>query len=144
MSRLEEIRERYARMRPIADAGAWPADGGPVPVFQRTYDDYGILLGELERLSSWDGLMSVLDEHYPADVFNGSSGDPGARIVVLVREIDRLRAALRKHGTHAWTCHHNPAASWSGPCSCGWAEIEKESGLGPDADRVKAAEGDAP
>ena len=48
---------------------------------------------EIERLHTWAGLMSVLDEHYPADVFDGSSGDPGPRIVALIREINGLRAA---------------------------------------------------
>ena len=47
--------------------------------------------GEIERLRTWSGLMSLLDEHYPLEVFNGSSDDPGPRIVVLVREIDQLR-----------------------------------------------------
>jgi hypothetical protein len=46
---------------------------------------------ELERLRSWAGLMETLDEHYPAEVFDGSSGDPGPRIVALTREVDRLR-----------------------------------------------------
>lgn len=46
---------------------------------------------ENERLQTWDGMMSVLDEHYPADVFDGSSGDPGSRIVSLMREVDLLR-----------------------------------------------------
>ena len=46
---------------------------------------------ELERLHSWAGLMSLLDEHWPDAVFRGSSGDPGPTIVFLLRQIDRLR-----------------------------------------------------
>lgn len=57
------------------------------------------LLTEVERLHSWAGLMSLLDEHYPADVFTGDSDDPGPRIVALTREVERLRAAVepREH-----------------------------------------------
>lgn len=48
---------------------------------------------EIDRLRSWSGLMSMLDEHYPASIFvgDGETADPGARIVALVREVDRLR-----------------------------------------------------
>jgi hypothetical protein len=49
---------------------------------------------EIERLHTWEGLMSLLDEHYPAEVFDGSSGDPGARIVASTREIAQLRANI--------------------------------------------------
>lgn len=48
---------------------------------------------EMARLHTWHGLMSLLDEHYPADIFDGSSGDPGPRIAVLIREINELRNA---------------------------------------------------
>ena len=46
---------------------------------------------EIERLHSWDGLMSLVDEHYPSDVVDGSSGEPGPRLIVLLREIERWR-----------------------------------------------------
>ena len=52
------------------------------------------LAAELAELHTWRGLMTLLDEHWPADVFDGSSNDPGARIVVLMREIDLLRRTL--------------------------------------------------
>lgn len=56
------------------------------------------LAAELERLHSWDGLMSLLDEHWPEDVFptvpDDASRDPGPRIVALLRVRDRLAAAL--------------------------------------------------
>jgi len=44
-----------------------------------------------KRFSSWDMLMEILNEHYPADIFNGSSGDPGPQIAVKIREINALR-----------------------------------------------------
>jgi hypothetical protein len=54
------------------------------------------LAAELAELHSWRGLMSLLDEHWPADVFDGSSddSDPGPRIVFLVRQVDLLRREL--------------------------------------------------
>jgi hypothetical protein len=42
--------------------------------------------------ATWAGLMQLLDEHYPADVFVGGEGaDPGAQIVALVRRLDESR-----------------------------------------------------
>jgi hypothetical protein len=52
------------------------------------------LLGELDRLHTWPGLMSLLDEHYPADVQLGPDDEPGPRILALVREVDRLTALV--------------------------------------------------
>lgn len=48
---------------------------------------------EIAQLRSWNGLMAVLDENYPPDVFtgDGTRGDPGPRIIALTRELDRLR-----------------------------------------------------
>lgn len=58
------------------------------------------LLGELEGLHTWNGLMSLADEHYPTYIFPHLAGhpddpdrDPGPRILSLIREVDRLRAA---------------------------------------------------
>lgn len=56
-------------------------------------DDLAFLLDELDRLHTWSGLMSLLDEHYPAEVFDGSSGDLGARIVTLTRALDAVLQA---------------------------------------------------
>jgi hypothetical protein len=56
------------------------------------------LVAEVERLHAWDGLMSLVDEHYPTDIFPHFAGvpdnpdrDPGPRILSLLREIERLR-----------------------------------------------------
>lgn len=51
------------------------------------------LAAEVRRLHTWAGLMSLLAEHYPADVPLGPDSDPGPRILRLTRELDRLRAA---------------------------------------------------
>jgi hypothetical protein len=44
---------------------------------------------------SWAGLMALLDEHWPADLFPTREDDPGrdagARIVSLLRWVDRLQ-----------------------------------------------------
>lgn len=53
------------------------------------------LIAEIERLHSWDGLMSLVDEHYPEDIFptmeDRPNRDPGPRIVSLLRTVDELR-----------------------------------------------------
>ena len=56
------------------------------------------LAAELAELHTWRGLMSLLDEHLPADVFDGSSddGDPGPRIVFLMRQVNRHREQLAR------------------------------------------------
>lgn len=55
------------------------------------------LLAEVRRFHTWDGLMSLVDEHYPTGIFPHQAGqpddstrDPGPRILSLIREIDRL------------------------------------------------------
>jgi len=53
------------------------------------------LIAEVERLHSWDGLMSLLDEHYPEDIFptmaDRDDRDPGPRIISLLRMLDRAK-----------------------------------------------------
>lgn len=58
-------------------------------------DNVDRLNEEIERLHTWSGLMGIIDEHYPGDVVDGSSGDPGPRIVALLREVAALRDADR-------------------------------------------------
>jgi hypothetical protein len=47
---------------------------------------------------SWSGLMALLDEHWPEDVFptrtDHPDRDPGPRIVSLIRMVDRLQARI--------------------------------------------------
>jgi hypothetical protein len=52
------------------------------------------LAAEVRRLHTWDGLMSLLDEHYPSDVMTGESGDPGPRILRLTREVHLLKLVV--------------------------------------------------
>lgn len=55
---------------------------------------------ELERLRTWDGLMSLLDEHWPVDVFRADpledDADPGPRVVALLRWVQQLRDRVAK------------------------------------------------
>lgn len=46
---------------------------------------------ELRRLDSWEGLMERFSETYPSDIFDGSSGDVGARLIVAIRELDNWK-----------------------------------------------------
>jgi hypothetical protein len=67
--------------------------------FKRIHDEChqqrDLARAEFARLHSWEGLMSLLDEHYPADIFIDDSGDLGPRVVVLIRECDVLRYSVR-------------------------------------------------
>ena len=61
------------------------------------------LAEERARLHSWDGLMSLLDEHYRESTFptlpDDDARDPGPRIVSLIRHLDAARvenAELRR------------------------------------------------
>ena len=57
--------------------------------------DLRYLLDEVERLHSWDGLMSVLDEHWPEAIFptveDSEDRDWGPCIVSLLRWVDQSR-----------------------------------------------------
>ncbi|BBG01612.1 MULTISPECIES: hypothetical protein [Pseudonocardia] len=59
--------------------------------------DLDRLRAELDRLHSWDGLMSLLDEHWPVDIFRAdpmeAAADPGPRIIALLRWVAALRDA---------------------------------------------------
>jgi hypothetical protein len=72
----------------LADAGLLGE-----PTTASVQADRDRLAAELAELHTWRGLMTLLDEHWPADVFDGSSndGDPGPRIVALMRQVDLLR-----------------------------------------------------
>ena len=52
---------------------------------------------EVERLHSWDGLMGLLDERWPDDIFptlpDDNRRDPGPRIVSLLRWLASEREA---------------------------------------------------
>jgi len=52
----------------------------------------------VEKLTSWRGLMTFLDEHYPESVFPTAEDRPdrdlGPRIISLVRTVNQLRAEL--------------------------------------------------
>ncbi|AIM51036.1 hypothetical protein SEA_MODRAGONS_92 [Mycobacterium phage Modragons] len=54
------------------------------------------LIAEIRKLHTWDGLMELLDEHWPADIFptlpDDDKRDPGPRIISLLRWVSRLRA----------------------------------------------------
>lgn len=49
-----------------------------------------------DRHRSWDLLMEWLDEIYPADIFDGSSGDIAPQILVKIREINELRKEVER------------------------------------------------
>ena len=86
---VDRLVEQARELRPAATGEA---------AYQFLSEAPGLLAGladAVERLHTWDGLMSLLDEHYPSDVFvGGAESDPGPRIVGLVRELDAARARV--------------------------------------------------
>lgn len=73
------------------------------------------LVAEVERLHTWDGLMSLVDEHYPTDIFPHFAGvpdnpdrDPGPRILSLLREVERLRSYKSLPPGMVWQDYYSP------------------------------------
>lgn len=110
MSDYDDLVEKVARaLRPTAFQGRWMTPERRV-VVQRVassearaaLDAAGVpeLLAEVERLHSWDGVMSLLDEHYPTDIFpvlpDREDRDSGPRILSLTRHLYASIAALRQ------------------------------------------------
>ena len=63
------------------------------------------LTAEVERLHSWAGLIELLDEHWPKDIFptlpDDKGRDLGPRLVSLIRINDQLRGRLAAVGALA-------------------------------------------
>lgn len=67
-------------------------------------DEYHSVPGDAVPLvpATWDGLLRILDAHYPADIFvGGDTADPGPRIVALSREVARLRGIEKRAREYA-------------------------------------------
>lgn len=85
----EDLIDRVVDAVRDANAEPWPTHLIPADRYARAA--LAVVASELPRMRTWDWLMAVLSEHYPPDVFTGSSGDPAPQIVALTREVDRLR-----------------------------------------------------
>jgi hypothetical protein len=66
---------------------------------------------EIDRLHTWQGLMAILDKHWPATVFptleDDVDRDTGPRIVSLLRWVDKLRAEVDELTYRAETAEEN-------------------------------------
>ena len=69
----------------------------------READELARLRGELDRLHSWQGLLSLLDEHWPEDIFatlaDDAQRDTGPRLIAALRRADAAEsdaASLRE------------------------------------------------
>ena len=59
------------------------------------------LIALLASDKGWDAVVAIgralLNQYYPADIFNGSSGDPGSEYVVALRKaLERIDATASK------------------------------------------------
>lgn len=133
---MDLLREAIAALFRSAPGERRLGDEPPGPIADAVLGAVTPLLAqkdaEVERLHSWAGLMELLDEHWPAEVFDGQSDDPGPRIVSLIRALNRSEASRRDWAAIAMT--HDMAAEWqavgtlddpwpqdpgvSAPCSC--------------------------
>ncbi len=52
------------------------------------------LVDELLAARSWEGVLAYIDRTYPAEVFTGASGDPGPRLIALLRRVKALERML--------------------------------------------------
>lgn len=56
--------------------------------------EHAALVAEVDGFHSWSGLMGLLDEHWPDDIFptlaDDTKRDAGARIVSFMRWVDRV------------------------------------------------------
>ncbi len=52
------------------------------------------LAHELLAARSWEGVLAYIDRTYPAEVFTGVSGDPGPRLIALLRRVKALERML--------------------------------------------------
>lgn len=98
--RLAAIRANSRRVESVCDLDRpdiWCIPNG------MAFRDRRDLLAEVDRLRaglaklhSWAGVMSLLDEHWPEDIFptteDREDRDPGPRIVSLLRRVDALAA----------------------------------------------------
>lgn len=95
----------YAQMKGIGQA--YP-DRTVAEMLDRLVSALKEAQAENERMHSWDGLMALLDEHWPADIFptmdDREDRDPGPRIVSLIRWVEQLRA----HSAHLERLIRNP------------------------------------
>lgn len=89
MSAREELQEWVDRHTPHEIEGMEMSATMSVDLARR-------VLAEMDAAHTWDGLMALVDEHYPTDIYlagqpDNPERDPGPRILSLIREVDRLR-----------------------------------------------------
>jgi hypothetical protein len=94
---------RTSELCPECGAAKWPDEPCPEA------DNHGagpiVSEGVICTHDSWAGLMALLDDHWPADVFptrdDDPARDPGPRIVSLLRVVDGLRQQRERYLTVA-------------------------------------------
>jgi hypothetical protein len=83
------------------------------------------LLAEVDRLNTWDGLLSILDRYYPADVMERMPNAPGPHLTLLIREAERLKRERRHLARVAdWFSVNPPGTPVPEWCNHGWCDGE--------------------
>lgn len=102
-TRLKGIEERHraiAASEAVADRQtadmAWLLDA--LRHMTESWETAEQAIKENERLHSWGGLLSLLDEHWPEDVFPDRTGKPardtGPRLVAAIRRAEKAKTDL--------------------------------------------------
>ena len=100
--------DRILDAEEVANIAALPfldGDDEPITDVADLATSHEALREQLRATQTWDGVMAFLDREYPPDVFDGSSGDPGPRIVVLMREL-RATQTERDELRHGYDVLH--------------------------------------
>ena len=90
---------------------------------------------EVERLHSWTGLLSLLDEHWPAELFptlaDNPARDTGPRLVSALRRAENAEAAIAR----VWAIDPEDHATKSRDYGRGFADAIRlvRASLGGDA-----------
>ena len=51
---------------------------------------------EIKRIKTWTGIMSVIDEYYPEDIFTENCKDPGCQVIWALRKLDKARERIKE------------------------------------------------
>lgn len=92
------------------------------------------LKGEVARLHTWQGLLELLDQHWPADIFPTRKDDPGRdtgpRLIAALRRTNQAENTLQRIGAlPSYTTHDDTTGQTIGPYVL-LADLRRALGVG--------------